>query len=284
MLQEIAPFQFNNHYRKAAPSNGDTAVIIRENTVLLKKKGSSYVFPLFRESSLDGFETVYLFSVDERRFFFVCTQGSNLFLSKSDGFQYFDVYALRTQAPKWVSFAAAIACQLAHWYQANRYCGRCGSLLQMDQTERRMCCRNCNNAVYPKICPAVIVAVIHEDKIIMTKYAGANGAHYALIAGFAEIGETIEETVQREVMEEVGVRVKNIRYYKSQPWPFSDTLLFGFFCELDGKDKITMDKKELSYAAWVDRREMKTEDDTISLTYEMMAQFRKKGAALLKTE
>ena len=64
---------------------------------------------------------------------------------------------------------------------------------------------------------------------------------YALIAGFAEIGETIEETVQREVMEETGVKVKNIRYYKSQPWPFSDSLLFGFFCELDGSDEISMD-------------------------------------------
>ena len=79
----------------------------------------------------------------------------------------------------------------------------------------------------------------------MSKYAGRNYKKYALLAGFAEIGETLEETVKREVMEEVGLKVKNIRYYKSQPWSFSDTLLMGFYCDLDGSDEITLDRKNL---------------------------------------
>lgn len=104
-----------------------------------------------------------------------------------------------------------------------------------------------------------------------------DGTRYALIAGFAEVGETIEDTVRREVMEEVGLKVKNIRYYKSQPWPFSDTLLLGFFCELDGEEGITLDHMELSEARWVARGEMETEDDGISLTYEMMEYFKKQS-------
>lgn len=95
-----------------------------------------------------------------------------------------------------------------------------------------------------------------------------------LIAGFAEVGEAVEDTVRREVMEEVGVKVKNIRYYKSQPWPFSDTLLLGFFCELDGNKKIILDKKELSEAEWIAREDMEMTDDGISLTYEMMDYFK----------
>ena len=137
-----------------------------------------------------------------------------------------------------------------------------------------MRCDHCGNTVYPTISPAVIVGVIHGDKILMTKYADKrDGTRYSLIAGFAEIGEAIEETVRREVMEEVGVKVRNIRYYKSQPWPFSSSLLLGFFCDLDGDERIAMDGTELSEAEWVNREDMHIEDDGISLTYEMMAHF-----------
>lgn len=91
-----------------------------------------------------------------------------------------------------------------------------------------MRCEHCGQMEFPKICPAVIIGVTDGNRLLMSKYAGRDYKKYALIAGFAEIGETIEETVQREVMEEVGLKVKNLRYYKSQPWSFSDTLLFGF--------------------------------------------------------
>ena len=84
------------------------------------------------------------------------------------------------------------------------------------------------------------------------------------------MGETIEETVHREVMEEVGLRVKNLRYYKSQPWPFSSSLLMGFFCELDGSDAIILDEHELESAEWLDRADLPTEDADYSLTRDMM--------------
>ena len=136
-----------------------------------------------------------------------------------------------------------------------------------------MHCTACGQVEYPKICPAVIVGVVHQDKLLLTKYAGRAFKRYALIAGFAEIGETIEETVKREVMEEVGLNVKNLHYYKSQPWSFSDTLLMGFYAELDGEETIRLDENELSVAQWCTREEI-PEDDGISLTREMMRVFK----------
>ena len=128
--------------------------------------------------------------------------------------------------------------------------------------------------MFSHIQPAVIVGITNGDKIILSKYEGRSFKRYALIAGFAEIGETIEETVHREVMEEVGLKVKNLRYYKSQPWSFSSSLLFGFFCDVDGDDTLTVDHEELSMAQWVERDKIPDQGNNISLTKEMMILFR----------
>ena len=143
-----------------------------------------------------------------------------------------------------------------------------------DKHERKMICPACGNGEYPVLSPAVIVGVTNGDKLILSKYEGRNHTRYAMIAGFAEIGETIEETVHREVMEEIGVKVKNLRYYKSQPWSFSGTLLFGFYCDLDGDDTLTVDHSELSMASWFNREDIPDEGDNISLTKEMMMAFK----------
>ena len=134
-------------------------------------------------------------------------------------------------------------------------------------------CLTCNNTEYPKIMPAVIIAVTNGNKILLSKYANREYTRYALLAGFTEIGESVEETVKREVMEEVGLKVKNLRYYKSQPWSFSGTLLFGFFCDVDGDDTLTVDHEELSVAQWFDRDKIICQDTGSSLTNEMMMVF-----------
>ncbi len=129
-------------------------------------------------------------------------------------------------------------------------------------------------SIYPRICPAVIVAVRHGDKLLVSKYAGREYKNIALLAGFAEVGETIEETVHREVMEEVGIKVKNLQFYKSQPWCFTDTLLFGFFCDLDGDDTLKVDHGELATAGWIDRQDIPEDTEKASLTMEMMTLFK----------
>ena len=147
--------------------------------------------------------------------------------------------------------------------------------MEKSKIERAMVCPACSNTVYPKICPAVIVAIHDGDRLVLTRYKDRPFKHYALVAGFNEIGESIEETVHREVLEETGLRVKNLRFYKSQPWVFTDTLLFGFFAELDGSDKITVQEDELAEAGWFHRSEIPEDQSRISLTGEMMEQFRK---------
>ena len=121
--------------------------------------------------------------------------------------------------------------------------------------------------------PAVIVGVKNGDSILLTKYR-TGFQHNALIAGFTEIGETAEETVAREVMEEAGIRVKNITYYKTQPWGIANDLLIGYYCDLDGDPSINMDKSELKYAAWVKREDIQLQPDETSLTNEMMMMFK----------
>ena len=161
------------------------------------------------------------------------------------------------------------------WYENNHFCGKCGKELLRNENERKLQCPACGNEVFPRINPAVIVAVSHGDELILTKYAGREYKKYALIAGFAEFGETIEQTVQREVMEEVGIRVKNLRYYKSQPWGFSGSLLFGFFAEAEGDLTIYRQEDELAEAMWVPAEEIVLDIEEISLTREMMQVFQK---------
>ena len=139
--------------------------------------------------------------------------------------------------------------------------------------ERAMVCEACHYTAYPRIMPAVIVGVTNGDKLLITRYR--TGFRYnALVAGFTEIGETMEETVQREVMEEAGVRVKNIRYYKSQPWGSANDILLGFYCDVDGDDRIYMDSEELKYAEWVHRKDIVLQPGEFSLTNEMMKRFK----------
>ena len=117
------------------------------------------------------------------------------------------------------------------------------------------------------------MAVTKGDALLVTRYRNGYN-HNALVAGFTEIGETLEQTVAREVMEETGLKVKNIRYYKSQPWGIAQDILVGFFCEAEGDDKIRMDENELKYAEWVPRDEITLQPDSISLTNDMMKVFK----------
>lgn len=150
--------------------------------------------------------------------------------------------------------------------------------MEAQGSERAMRCPVCGKLSYPQICPCVIVGITDGDRILMTKYASGHSKYkkYALVAGYAEVGESLEAAVRREVMEEVGLKVKNIRYYKSQPWSFTDTLLVGFFCDVDGTAEITMDADELSAAEWFERSRLPEErsEACISLTGEMVDAFR----------
>ncbi len=180
----------------------------------------------------------------------------------------------KAEVPREALFAAWTAGQLARWYAGNRFCGACGTPTRPGSTERSLICPKCGKTIYPRINPAIIAGVTNGDEIVLTRYKGPRSTFNALVAGFVEIGETLEDTVHREVMEETGLRVKNLRYYKSQPWSIADDLLAGFFCDVDGPTEIHMDAEELSVAKWTRREDVVLQPDDASLTNEMMKLFR----------
>ena len=224
-----------------------------------------------REQKKEIPESVYLFSIGEEDYFLTDIAAD----TQIEGFAFHKMFSVRTMQPMKDVLAAATAWHLYVWYRDNQFCGRCGTKLAHDTLQRMMRCPKCGNLVFPKIAPAVIIGLTDGDKILMTKYAGREYKRYALIAGFTEIGETAEETVAREVMEEVGLKVKNIRYYKSQPWGFDSNLLLGYFCDLAEKAEIQLEEEELSLAEWVDYKDVPDDPEGLSLTREMMVHFRK---------
>ncbi len=144
---------------------------------------------------------------------------------------------------------AGAANHILHWNSRNRYCGFCGTRMQNKRDERAKVCPSCSNTVYPRISPAVITAVFREDKILLAHNCNFRPGMYSLIAGFVEPGETLEQCVAREIREEVGIRVRNIRYYDSQPWSFPDSLMLAFTADYDGGEIVT-DNVEITEANW----------------------------------
>ena len=155
-----------------------------------------------------------------------------------EGYAFANINLIRTLKPRSLAFATMTAFHLFNWYRTNQFCGCCKGTMVHSEKERALRCETCGNMVFPRISPAVIVGVTDGNRLLMTKYAGRDYKKYALVAGFCEIGETAEKTIEREVLEEVGLRVKNIRYYKSQPWGMAGDLLLGFFAEVDGSTEI----------------------------------------------
>lgn len=265
MIQDIKPHRLRNEYKHLSAEEGDTCLVYRDGKVLMKLLDGKISFPSFKEVHGDVKKGIYGFAIDDRRLFLYMES-----VEEGEGYSYHNINELRHAVPRELAYAGVLGNHLNIWYQDNIYCGRCTSRLIHDTKERMLYCPECGNQIYPKICPAVIVCVSDGDKVLLTKYAGREYTKYALIAGFTEIGETVEETVSREVMEEVGIRVKNITYYKSQPWGFSGGLLMGFFCEADGDTVLSIDTSELSVGEWVDMEKLKDMDDGVSLTREMM--------------
>ena len=182
---------------------------------------------------------------------------------------------VEVQPTQSTAYAGIAGYQLYTWYRDNQYCGRCKAVLEKDLKERMLRCNTCDNMVYPRLNPAVIVGVTHKNRIILSRYRGQPKDTYALVAGFIEFGESLEEGVKREVLEEVGLHVTNVRYYKSQPWPFTSSLLMGFYCDvINGEEEIVLDADELSLAQWFEREDIPVEFNNISLTNEMIVAFK----------
>lgn len=274
MIQDIAPKKFHNEYHpEIRPEAGDPVLHFRGRDILVSTKEEGEPWPDFAMLRPEV-QVVYAFSIDSINYFIALDDEVDV----PDWFEYRDVRKVRNEnrLEQYQVFAAFTGVHLAGWYRANRFCGTCGGRTEPDTVERAMRCKDCGRVIYPRINPAVIVGVTNGDKLLLTYYARNRGVQKipALIAGFTEIGETFEECVAREVMEEVGLKVKNIRYYKSQPWGLADDILAGYYCDVDGDDTIHIDENELRKAEWVSRKDITGQPNPGSMTHEMMIWFR----------
>jgi NAD+ diphosphatase len=192
-----------------------------------------------------------------------------------DSFEYRDVFSLRNIIDKKNAWLASVGYQLMNWYVQNNYCGRCGSETVLKNDERAIVCSACNHIIFPKISPAIIVAITCNNKILLIKGKNYRSKFFTLVAGYVDVGESIEETVAREVKEEVGLEIKNVRYFKSQPWPYSFSLMMGFTAEADENQQIIIDENEVEEAAWFTRDNLPVYNKGISISGDLIEAFEK---------
>ena len=149
-------------------------------------------------------------------------------------------------------FAAATrAYQIIQWDRNHKFCGKCGEkTTQIDHLFEKICA-HCHLSFFPKLSPAIIVLIKKDNQILMARQKSFPEGVYGLIAGFVEAGETLEEAIHREVLEEVGICIKNIRYFGSQPWPFPDSLMLAFIADYESGE-ISCQDGELEIAGWYD--------------------------------
>lgn len=144
---------------------------------------------------------------------------------------------------------AGRAVQVVEWGRNHRFCGRCGAATASIPGERAKRCPACGLITYPRLSPAVIMQVTRDDRILLARNASFRGGFYSVLAGFVEPGESLEGTVRRELREEVGIEVEEIRYFGSQPWPFPNSLMIGFTAKW-AANEIAVDERELAAADW----------------------------------
>ncbi len=192
--------------------------------------------------------------------------------SVADGFAFEGLRQLFGRLEEDLIWVAGRANQLIDWNQSHRFCGRCGHATEDKPDERAKICPECNLINYPRVSPAIIVAVVKDNQILLGRNRRFKGGFYSVLAGFAEPGESLEECVAREVNEEVGIAVKNIRYFGSQPWPFPNSLMVGFIADYAG-GRINVDKSEIIEAAWFSAQNLPPIPPKISIARQLIDWF-----------
>lgn len=165
------------------------------------------------------------------------------------GMTFQNIRRLYQQTDEDFLWVAGRAVQVVDWYRNHAFCGKCGQATTINWKDRSRVCEPCKKHYYPRLSPAIIVAVVKEGKLLLARSGRHPAGFYSVLAGFVEPGETLEGTVKREVLEEVGLHVKNIRYFGSQPWPFPNSLMLGFTCEYESGEFVLQDD-EISEANW----------------------------------
>lgn len=241
------------------PANNDYIFIFNENRELYLDSKNQLA------DNLNDFDVnfcLYIGKYNGKKAFVVNVNTKETFLNLKEVYDLdHDLYLMATKAVL-----------VNDWYISHRFCGRCSTPTQLDERDMMLKCPSCGQVHYPRIAPAIIVAIRNGDKLLMAKHSYHDNIRYALIAGFVEPGESIEEAVHREVSEEVGIKIKNLKYQKSQSWPFPNSLMLGFTAEYESGD-IKVDGDEILKANWFKKDEIIRYASDISISDWLIQQF-----------
>lgn len=218
--------------------NNETLLLTKDNTLPLLRDIAKLEPYFLRSLCIEKFKDVTYYCAELDTEVLIPESLAALPLRQALTILYEEKYALGVKAYS-----------VMNWDKNHQFCGRCGSATIHVGTGFERLCQHCNLSFFPRISPSVIVLIHNNDHILMARSPHFLPGAYGLIAGFVEIGESLEEAVHREVKEEVGITIKNLSYFSSQPWPFPDSLVVGYMAEYDSGD-LCIDHQEIEAAGW----------------------------------
>jgi NAD+ diphosphatase len=269
---------YNRYEPSNTPSKTNNSAaycfVFRLNELLVEIEGKDVRIPLnkLEEINISPIRTQYLGKLKHKPCY------SAEVISKTnapDGMEFRDLRSLYDDLEEDIFLLAGKAIQIVNWDKNHQFCGRCGAPTENMKNEIAKICPECGFTSHTRLSPAVITAIIKDGKILMAKHSSATGNPYGLIAGFLEPGETIEDAVGRETLEEVGIKIKNIKYFGSQPWPFPDSLMIAYTAEYDS-GKIQVDGKEIIDAQWFTASDLPRIPHKMSIAGELIEWYIKK--------
>ncbi len=293
MIHEIEPQKYNPLYINRKIQDKDHLLSYKNDGILVKSEGGKITLPICSDyQEICGLEwsktkdsAYYLFEIGGNFYYEAIeipekvkddlTYCKRMEEMPQSRFFYLRIHQFRELDPVPMVFAGATGYHLRNWRKVSRFCGSCGSPAVPSSTERAFVCTKCGYTAYPHIAPAVIVAITNNDKILLVKnLRRPKNVRLELVSGYVEIGESFEHAVHREVMEEVGLKVKNLRFYKDQPWGISGAHMIGYVAEVDGDDTVTKEEDEISEAKWYSREEIPDYRNRLSVGSEMILMFK----------
>lgn len=239
-----------------AENDYDLWFLFQENKIMLLKEYEHYIVPRNKDIDnmnidMDNIQCMGGFQGHN------CHCGEIIQKIQGENIEFLDLMTFSKETEKNIYTLATKGNLFVKWMKLNKHCGKCGSKMYLKDsyTERALVCSNCGNTTWPRTSPAIIVAITKGDKLLLAHNKRFSEGKYSVLAGFVEYGETFEECVRREVYEEVGIEIKNIKYFGSQPWPFPNSMMVGFTAEyLDGE--IEEDGEEIVHADWFSKEEI----------------------------
>ena len=249
----------------------DFYFVFKQDDLLVCLENDTINVPQNNQLNIDITEKFLFHKDEEGNFYLLEDIDSDLVPT---GYSYHNMRELRQYHGQLIHKMASRGYQLYNWRRKHRFCGNCGHTFQAMKADRSLSCSNCGNLLFPQTSNAVITAILKEGKILLGHNKNFPDGLYSLIAGFVEMGESFEEAVHREIYEEVGIRVKNVRYFDNQEWPYPNSTMIGFFADYDSGE-ITVDGEEILDAGWYTPENFPILPGEVSIARRMIDHYRK---------